>query len=270
MLGDTSYLQTYRMRLLEGRNYRKKWGNYFGVVQQGEVVINRKMVQELGLKNPVGTVLNYGPSTLTVVGVVEDFHYQSLYQPVNPVLIGADLVGYDSNLNIRYREGKRQAVLDYLRNYFKENYTGIMMQYTEYSYSDLYARDIALVKMIHILTVLAILISGMGIFAFSMFVAESRTKEIAMRKISGATEIQVIGLLNRSFISKMAVACLAGIPVAYYAMYFWLQGFAYRTTVNWWLFAVDVGVSIALVVSISSWQSWRAASVNPVDALKDE
>ena len=68
----------------------------------------------------------------------------------------------------------------------------------------------------------------------------------------------------------MAVACLAGIPVAYYAMYFWLQGFAYRTTVNWWLFAVDVGVSIALVVSISSWQSWRAASVNPVDALKDE
>ncbi|CCZ07951.1 ABC transporter permease [uncultured Culturomica sp.] len=270
LLGDTSYLQTYRMRLLEGRNYRKKWGNYFGVVQQGEVVINRKMVQELGLKNPVGTVLNYGPSTLTVVGVVEDFHYQSLYQPVNPVLIGADLVGYDSNLNIRYREGKRQAVLDYLRNYFKENCTGIMMQYTEYSYSDLYARDIALVKMIHILTVLAILISGMGIFAFSMFVAESRTKEIAMRKISGATEIQVIGLLNRSFISKMAVACLAGIPVAYYAMHFWLQGFAYRTTVNWWLFAVDVGVSIALVVSISSWQSWRAASVNPVDALKDE
>lgn len=270
LLGDTSYLQTYRMRLLEGRNYRKKWGNYFGVVQQGEVVINRKMVQELGLKNPVGTVLNYGPSTLTVVGVVEDFHYQSLYQPVNPVLIGADLVGYDSNLNIRYREGKRQAVLDYLRNYFKENYTGIMMQYTEYSYSDLYARDIALVKMIHILTVLAILISGMGIFAFSMFVAESRTKEIAMRKISGATEMQVIGLLNQSFISKMVVACLAGIPVAYYAMHFWLQGFAYRTTVNWWLFAVDVGVSIALVVSISSWQSWRAASVNPVDALKDE
>lgn len=272
LLGDTSYLHTYRMRLLEGRNYRKKksLGNYFGAVQQGEVVINRKMVQELGLKNPVGTILNYGPSTLTVVGVVEDFHYQSLYQPVNPVLIGADLVGYDSNLSIRYREGKRQAVLGYLRDYFKENYGDIMMQYTEYSYSDLYTRDIALVKMIHILTVLAILISGMGIFAFSMFVAESRTKEIAMRKISGATEMQVIGLLNRSFISKMAGACLVGIPVAYYAMYFWLQGFAYRTAVSWWVFAIDVSVSIALVVSIASWQSWRAASVNPVDALKNE
>ncbi len=272
LLGDTSYLRTYRMRLLEGRNYRQKKtrGVFSGSVELGEVVINRKMVQELGLKNPVGTILHYGPSVLSVVGVVDDFHYQSLYQPVKPVMIGADLVGFDSNLSIRYREGERQAVIDYLRNYFKKNYPGMMFQYTEYSYSDLYVRDIALVKMINILTLVAILISGMGIFAFSMFVAESRTKEIAMRKISGATEMQVVSLLNRNFVLKMTAACLIGIPLAYYAMLSWLQGFAYRTTVDGWVFIADVGVSIALVVSIASWQTWRAATVNPVDALKDE
>ena len=111
---------------------------------------------------------------------------------------------------------------------------GIMLQYSEYSYTDLYARDVALAKMIHILTVLAILISGMGILAFSMFVVESRRKEVAMRKINGATEWQVVGLLNRGFVRKMLGACFVGLPVAYGLMVYWLQGFAYRVEIHWW------------------------------------
>lgn len=140
------------------------------------------------MKNPVGEILNYGSSTVTVVGVVDDFHYKSLYQSVEPAFIGAHLPGFDHNLSIRYREGKRQEVLNYLHRYFKDNYMGILLRYSEYSYTGLYAQDIALARMIRILTVVAMLISAMGILAFSIFAAESQTKEIALRKVNGATE----------------------------------------------------------------------------------
>ncbi|MCX4292271.1 MAG: ABC transporter permease [Odoribacter sp.] len=271
-MGDADYLATYSMHLAEGRNYRRNENQkryYNGSGKPGEAVINRKMVRELGLENPVGKVLSYGNSTVTVVGVVDDFHYKSLYQAVEPVVLGAHLPGFDNTLNIRYREGKRQEVLDYLQKYYRDNYMGIMLQYSEYSYTDLYARDVALAKMIHILTVLAILISGMGILAFSMFVVESRRKEVAMRKINGATEWQVVGLLNRGFVRKMLGACFIGLPVAYGLMVYWLQGFAYRVEIHWWLFVLDAGICLLLVLLVSTWQTRKAALQNPVDALKE-
>lgn len=272
LLGDADYLATYSMHLAEGRNYRRNENQkryYNGSGKPGEAVINRKMVRELGLENPVGKVLSYGNSTVTVVGVVDDFHYKSLYQAVEPVILGAHLPGFENTLNIRYREGKRQEVLDYLQKYYRDNYMEIMLRYTEYSYTDLYARDLALAKMIHFLTVLAILISAMGILAFSMFVAESRRKEVAMRKINGATEWQVVGLLNRGFVRKMFGACFVGLPVAYGLMVYWLQGFAYRVEIHWWLFVLDAGICLLLVLLVSTWQTRKAALQNPVDALKE-
>lgn len=271
LLGDEDYLETYAIRPVEGRNYRRNEGPvslYNGPGRPGEAVINRKMVRELGLENPIGEVLSYGNSTITVAGVVDDFHYKSLYQSVEPVMIGAHLPGFDSNLSIRYREGRRQEVIAYLHDYFREHYDSVLMQYTEYSYTDLYARDQALARMIHILTGIAILISAMGILAFSMFVAESRTKEVAMRKINGATEWQVVGLLNRGFVLRMLGACLIGLPVAAVLMGSWLQGFAYRTSVDWWLFALSALVSLALVLSVSTWQIRKVALQNPVDVLR--
>lgn len=273
LLGDEDYLKTYAVRVVEGRAYRRNEGKktlYNGAGKPCEAVINRKMVQELGLKNPIGEILKYGPSSVTVVGVVEDFHYKSLYQSVEPVIIGAHLPGFDCNLSIRYRNGKRQEVLNYLHRYFKENYMGILLQYSEYSYTNLYAQDIALDRMIRILTVIAILISAMGILAFSMFVAEGQTKEIALRKINGATEWQVVKLLNSRFVMKTAGACLIGLPLAYMPMKNWLQGFAYRIHIDWWFFGLSVCCSLLFVLSITTWQTCKAAGQNPVDVLKKE
>lgn len=272
LLGDTSYLNTYRIRLLEGRNYRKRKteSSNSGPVQGGEVVINREMAKELGLQHPVGTILDYGPSLLQVVGVVEDFHYESLYQTVKPVIIGADLMGSDNNLSIRYREGRRQAVVSYLRQFYRDNFAGVLFRTTAYDYSDLYARDEALVRMIGVLTLLAIWIAATGVFAFSMFVAESRTKEVAVRKINGATEMEVIRLLSRGFVLRISVACLLSIPLAFYGVEQWLQGFAYRTSAEWWIFVADIFVSVGVVLSVSTWQLWRAATINPVKALKTD
>lgn len=273
LLGDEDYLATYSMHLTEGRNFRRNEGQteyYNGGGKPGEAVINQKMAKELGLENPVGEVLSYGRSTVTVVGVVDDFHYRSLYETVEPVIVGAHLPGFDFNLSIRYREGKRQGVLDYLQQYYRDNYMGILLRYSEYSYTDLYARDIALARMVNILTVLAVLIAAMGILAFSMFVAESRRKEVAMRKINGATEWQVVELLNRGFALKMLGACMIGLPLAYGLMVYWLQGFAYRVEIHWWLFALDIGVSLLLVLLITTWQTGRAALANPVESLRNE
>lgn len=271
LLGDEDYLTTYSIRVIEGHSYRRNEGSedfYNGGGRPGEAVINQKMAKELGLESPLGEVLSYGGSTVTVVGIVEDFHYKSLYEMVEPVIVGAHLPGYDHNLSIRYREGMRQEVLTYLHRYYRDNYTNFLLQYSEYSYIGLYARDVALVKMIHMLTMLAILISAMGILAFSMFVAESRTKEMAIRKVNGATVWQVVELLNRSFAGKMLGACLVGLPVAYVLMDSWMQGFAYRTSITWWLFVLDAGLSLLLVLSVATWQIRKTALRNPVEVLK--
>lgn len=271
LLGDADYLETYNIRLLEGRNYTKK-----GIPAQpfqwkteiAEVVINREMSKKLGLKNPVGTVLDYGPGLVQVVGVVEDFHYESLYHPVRPLIIGANLIGADRNLCIRYQPGKRQAVADYLRDYHKANLPQTLFRFSEYQYSDLYAKDVAFTRMINLLTLIAIFIGGMGILAFSVFMAESRTKEVAMRKINGATEWQIIRLFNKGFTRKVVLACAIGLPAAHYAMTRWLEGFAYKITPDWYTYAGVTAACIVIVATIVSWQTWNAATRNPVDVLK--
>lgn len=279
IIADETFIETYRIKLNEGRTISKEsypadrevFFQMSGACP--EVIVNKKLVEQLGLKNPVGTVIRENrkdPFRFRIVGVVDDFHFLSLYQAIQPVFIVYHYPQWSSSMLVRYQKEKRQEVLNYVKGKYAEHFFNSEFSYWEYDYSQLYDKDIAMVKLIHVFTCMAIFISGMGIFAFSMFMAENRRKEVALRKVNGAAEWQIVRLLNRSFAVRVFIACLFGLPVAHYAMSQWLENFAYKTVLEGWIYLGVIGVCMVFVLLITTWQTWRVATVNPVDVLKNE
>lgn len=275
--GDAFYLDLYQIQLTAGRNIRKESyptrGEDFCRVRDGvipEILVNEEFVRQLGEKDILGRLVkgDREHKAFRVVGIVKDFHFQPLYESVQPMYIIYDMPFVSYVMLVRYREGKRQEVLASLQKLYEEQFTNSDFGYSEYNFSQLYDKDIALVRLINIFTLIAILIGGMGVLALSMFMAESRQREIALRKVNGAGLWQIMWLLNLRFLWRMLLACAVGLPVAHYAMRQWLMGFAYTVELNWGMYAGVVLVCVAIVFLIITWQVRRAARINPVEILK--
>lgn len=300
LVGDCEFLSVFKIPLFEGTNidpesFRKNneiqslfYQKKYEAEQQGkkfaenfpyvehQILVNRKFVKTHHLQQPIGTVLTYKIANFTkyfrIVGVTEDFHYQPLYKEIEPVLIcynaGFNLPG---SFNIRYQEGARQEVLAFLKSLNeKQLYYSNHLIYSEYRYSDIYDKDIAFIRMINIFTLMALLIGGMGIFAFSVFLAANKKKEIALRKVNGATEWEVVSLLNNHFLKRILLACTIGFPTGYFLIQKWLENFAYKTSLDWWLFIGVIFICISFVLLVISFQTWKSATLNPVKSLQRE
>lgn len=297
LVGDADFISTFQIPLIEGENihsesYRKNeeikkqfYQQKNKAEQQGQtfpyeypqlehqVLVNREFVKKYQLQQPVGTILsrNHGHH-YRIVGVTENFNYQPLYKNIEPVIIcyNADLYN-TSSFHLRYQKGCREEVLAFLHDINEKQPTHYSsLNYKEYRYSDIYDKDIAFIRMINIFTVIALLIGGMGIFAFSVFLAENKKKEVAIRKVNGATAWEVITLLNGNFIKRTFLSCLVGLPIGYFLIQKWLQNFAYKTSLEWWLFAGVLLVCSIFVILIISYQTWKSATLNPIESLKRE
>ncbi len=296
LIGDSDFLSTLGISLFEGENirpgsykkneeiknrfYKEQWtadqqGKPFPEYPQLEhqVLVNRKFVKTYGLQKPVGTLLSgkYG-NHYRIVGITEDFHYQPLYKSIQPVMIGYNAGYYNTgSFNLKYREGSRADVLAFLNALNeKQPYHSTYLNYSEYNYSDVYDKDVAFIRMINIFTLIALFIGGMGIFAFSVFLAENKKKEIAIRKVNGATEWKIMTLINGNFAKQTLIACLIGLPVGYFFIQKWLENFAYKTSLEWWIFTGIILLCIVFVTLIVSFQTWKSATLNPIESLKRE
>jgi putative ABC transport system permease protein len=135
---------------------------------------------------------------------------------------------------------------------------------------NLYKADRTFSKVFLLLTLLSVFIGSLGLFSTSIFIAEMRTKEIGIRKVNGAKIMEILAMLNKDFVKWVAVAFVIATPVAYYAMSKWLENFAYKTELSWWFFALAGLLALGIALLTVSWQSWRAATRNPVEALRYE
>lgn len=293
--GDADYTTTYQIEIAEGENIHKEvylnqekldyeyYQRFTDAKTKGlpfteeeptyevEALVNQKFIKDAGITNPIGTIINANKRRFRIVGVTKDFHYQSLYTSIAPLLISYNGGFNDKAVNIRYKEGQAAEAIQHIDNVSKTfPYRSEKITYGEYSYSNFYYKDIAFIKMIHIFTGLAIFIGGMGIFAFSVFLAENKKKEVALRKVNGATEWEVVSLLNRTFVRRVLLACLIGMPIAYFAMQKWMESYAYKTTVNGWLFLFVAAICTGVVIAVVSWQTWTAATRNPIESLKNK
>ena len=267
------YFKTLGINILSGHGFDKE-----PTALNNTVVLNKKAMDQLGFTSAEGQILvegREGGTQYRVVGAIEDFSYQGVQSATEPLAhFFVDLenrMDWDY-LTIRAEKGAALQVIGQLKDKWQEVFPEATLTYFFADeklnvYYDEYKRVNTLISWF---SILAILLSCMGLFALASYTMAKRTKEIGIRKVNGATITQILTLLNKDFMRWVALAFIIAIPISWYAMSQWLQGFAERTTLSWWVFAL-AGVGALLIALITvSWQSFRAAIVNPVEVLRDE
>lgn len=261
---DENYLPTLGLRLLNGRNFSRDIAS-----DSSAVILNESAVEALGLaaKDPIGVEVNKG---YRVVGVVQDFNFQSLRQEIEAAAMVFGATGH--RLAVKLKGGQMTQFLTDLESTWGQFSPEESVNYTflDDNFIKLAEKDRMLAKAMGIFTGLAIFIACLGLFGLAAFMAERRKKEIGIRKVLGAGVAALVGLLSKDFLKLVLLSFLIASPVAYYLLMKWLEGFAYRIEINWWIFVL-VGV-LALVTALAtvSFQSIRAALANPVDSLRSE
>ncbi|MFA6334155.1 MAG: FtsX-like permease family protein [Bacteroidales bacterium] len=206
-----------------------------------------------------------------IVGVVPDFHYTNLHHEERPLVIAPRKI-FSYNFIIRIAPGQQKEALATLNTVWKKINPGypIYYEYITDSYRKVYAEEYSQTRVLSLFAIISIILSSLGIFAMASFNMQRKVKEIGIRKVNGAKISEVIVMLNKDFVKWIAISFLIAAPIAYYATNKWLQNFAYKTTLSWWIFALAGLIALTIVLVTVSWQSWKAATRNPVEALRYE
>jgi putative ABC transport system permease protein len=270
---DDGFIPTMGIELAAGRNFDETRG-----ADAEAVILNEAAVDFIGWEDPIGKRLIYpgDARTYTVVGVMKDFHPQSLRQGIEPFAIFHESSNsYDlgrSYLAAKIEAGSERLVLDQV----KQLWTTFAPQ-APFSFSffdeDLnaqYQSEARLASMLSTFTFLSIFIACLGLFGLITYITQQRTKEIGIRKVLGASVVSIVALFSKDFIKLVLIAFVLAAPIAYYFMSDWLQTFAYRVDLQWWTFALSGLAAIGLALLTVSAQSVRAALLSPVDSLKNE
>lgn len=270
---DTDYLRTMGMQLLSGRGFRADMAT-----DSNAVILNESAVRLFRLQKPVGSHIaeiserETGKTReLTVIGVVRNFNYESLREQVGALSFRLGKVPQGST-SLRLRAGEIPATLDQVKQVWNRLMPGqpFAPKFMDEAFDGIYRSEQRIGTVFLSFALMAIFIACLGLFGLSAFTAEQRTKEIGIRKVLGASITQILLLLSKDFARLVIIAALLAFPLGWLAMDNWLQGFAFRVGISWWIYAVAglLALSIALLTIAS--QSIRAASVNPVKSLKSE
>jgi putative ABC transport system permease protein len=239
------------------------------------VLINEMAALKFGWDDPVGKRLRFKHEQefLTVVGVLKDFNFKSLQSPVEPVVYryaGENwLAGY---LTMRVNKNNYSQTLKFLRTTWEKLAPGVPFQYffIKDKYLEKYLGEERLAKIVGTFAIIAVFLSCLGLFAMIAYLSVRRTKEIGIRKINGAKVIQVIFMLGLDFLKWVTIAFFIACPVVWLLMNRWLKDFAYKTELSWWVFGLAGIIALGIALLTVSWQSWWAATRNPVEALRYE
>jgi len=267
---DYDYIKTLGMKIVAGRNFSRDFGS-----DSSAVIINQATAQVLGYANPVGQKVYQSQDDgktkpLTIIGVVKDFNFESLHQNVGPLCFS---LGGGSGLGIfKVHSANLQNLIADIQNKWKTMAPGLPFNYRflNESFDEMYRAEQRAGTIALIFSVLAIFIACLGLFGLATFIAKQRTKEIGIRKVLGASVSSVTKMLSKDFIKLVIIACIIAIPVSYLAMNKWLQSFAYRIHIGWWVFVIAGVIAILIALLTVSFQAIKAAIANPVESLRSE
>lgn len=265
------YGKTIGWQIIQGRDLSRSFAT-----DSTAVILNESMVKYMGVKNPVGMVIKetlFGKTTShTVVGVVKDMLMQSPYTPVKETVYIADNEKtYNVSIRLNPQMGVNTAI-GKIEGVFKKYAPNCPFEYSfvDSDYERKFGDEERVSKLASVFAVLAIFISCLGLFGMASFIAEQRTKEIGVRKILGATVMNLWGLLSKEFVMLVIISFLIATPVAFYFMHNWLQNYQYRTELSWWIFALTGAGALIITLATVSFQAIKAAIANPVKSLRTE
>jgi putative ABC transport system permease protein len=264
---DYDFLETFGLQMNQGRFFSKE----FSTDASDAYVINQAAVKAMEMDNPIGKELRVWDMSKRIIGVVEDYHFESFHNKIIPMAIRVDPNGYFQAC-IRISSHNIPDTLAFLENKWKEIYPEYPFEYRflDETIQGQYSNEQNTGKIVTVFTILALFISCLGIFGLSSFTAEQRTKEIGIRKVLGATVSSIIKHISKEFVLLVIIANVIIWPLAYFIMNRWLQTFAYRTDIGWWTFVLTGIAVLAVSLLTVSWQIIRAATANPVDSLRYE
>ena len=269
---DYDFIPTLEIELAAGRNFSREF-----ISDSTAIIINEEAVKQLGLQEPVlGKRLAWDDDggvthDVTVVGVAKDFHFTDLHTAIRPFGFILE-VNNGSNFFIRTAPTNLEATLSNIAGVWNTFNPGKPFDYSfqDQYVAQLHMNDERFEKLFSLFTGLAIAIACLGLFGLTAFLAEARTKEIGVRKILGASVINILGLVSKEYVVMISVSLVLAFPLAYYIMTEWLQNFAYRISIGWQLFTAAGIVSIALAIITISFHAIKVATRNPVESLKSE
>jgi len=259
---DENYIDLFGIELIKGRNFS---ATIPGDVENS-VIVNETYAGMMGWDDPVGKILDETPPQ-TIIGMVKNFHFDALNNPIEPLKFKM-LSGQPAYLFVKTDPKNIQQLKEKWKSIFADE--PFEFHFVDQHMASLYQKDEKEMAVFSWLTIIAVLISCMGLYGLASHFIINRTKEIGIRKVNGAKTIEVISLLNKGFIRWVIIAFVIATPVAYFVMQKWLGNFAYKTTLSWWIFALAGFLALGIALLTVSWQSWRAATRNPVEALKHE
>jgi putative ABC transport system permease protein len=279
MIVDEDYAKTIGLELKEGRFFSKEFST-----DTLSIVLNERAVNELGLKNAIGSRLTTpddfynapdgSPYIYNVVGVVKDFHYHSLHEPISPlVIINSKKFGGRSGLvALRIKGDNFKTAIANLGSVWKKFVKGKPFNYyfLDKSLADQYKAEQTTQRIFTIFSGLAIFIACIGLLGLAAYATQQRTREISIRKVLGASENSIVTMLSKDFLKLVLVSSVVAFPVAWWGMNKWLQDFAYRTNIGWWIFVIAALAALLIALFTVSTQALKAAFTNPIKNLRTE
>ena len=260
--------ETIGWNLKEGRNFSRDFPT-----DSGSFILNEAAVKLTGFKNPVGETMKWKGENRVITGVIKDMVIESPYMPARPTVF---FLQYDDWLDIITIKIKSdlsvQKALTMIEPVFKKYNPGSPYEYqfTNEEYAKKFSNEVRIGDLVSLFAVLAVFISCLGLFGLASFVAEQRTKEIGVRKVLGASVLNLWQLLSKEFVMLIVISLLIAIPIASYFMHNWLQNFHYRTEISWWIFVVAGAGALGITFLTVSFQAIKAALANPAKSLRTE
>jgi putative ABC transport system permease protein len=270
---DEAFVPTLKMKMQSGRNFSKDF------TDSASVILNETAAKQMGWNDPIGKHITYPGGNdvkFKVIGVVKDFNTESLHSPVSPfALFYTTSKTYrigTSYVVVRIKPGDYNKTINSIQNKWKAFMSDNPFEYSflDAEFDALYRTDQTIGKVFSVFTFLSLSVACLGLLGLAMYTAERRTKEIGIRKVLGASVQNVVSMLSKDFLKLVIIASVIAFPIAWYAMNKWLQDFAYPTDINWWVFAIAGALTLVIALLTVSFQSVKAALMNPVRSLRGE
>lgn len=264
IIADTAFLETFGLKVVMGRDLEP--GDFEKVCMINAAAYKHFDFQNLENKR----FNNFGG--FDIIGVVNDFQYSSLHKTIGPVCIMFSSKSRPTALTIRFERNGAGRGMEFINDEWQKILPGYPVKYQFYDewFDSMYRSEEYFARNISLFAILAVVISCIGILGLAIFSSERRTKEIGIRKINGARIGEILVMLNKDLIKLVIIAYVSAIPIAGYSMHKWLENFAYRTELSWWIFVLSGFLTLIIALLTVSWQSWSAATRNPVEALRYE
>jgi putative ABC transport system permease protein len=261
------YGKTIGWQILEGRDFSRDF-----ISDSSAFILNESAVAFIGLKDPIGKTIRWNDEPFTVVGVVKDILVQSPYQPVRPAMWHLSTEAENVFIIKINPARSTQEALSKIEAVFKKHNPTSPFQssFVDEDFARKFGNEKRVGTLAAFFSILAVVISCLGLFGLASFVAEQRTKEIGIRKVMGASVANLWGMLSKDFLVLVILSCMISIPLAWYQLSNWLEKYEFHTDISWWIFAVAAGGALVITLLTVSYQAIKAALMNPVKSLRSE